>query len=491
MNRINYLYLVVITTFLGNFTLSAQQKQIYNKAIIATRHLLEQKGDSLLIDIEFNLDSIDLSSGRSLTLTPVLSGEEETLALSSLLLNGRNRHKVYVRDVSLRQVNPEDYYAVIKMTGKKSKSVRYRQSLLFAPWMRTAKLTLAEDLCGCGGHTAESSLDELFAVTVPAIPVVPATPVKYEPQFMYSYIIPAPEKLKRRTELHDVYLNFPVNKIVIYPDYMNNQTELAKAEEMILKMNSDRNLHIQEVVIRGYASPEGSIPSNFRLSEGRAAALKNYLLPRVKDLKLPMRSESGGEDWEGTIKLLENDSFAGRDELLQAIRNGNRSDAAEQSLRSTGGGEPYVYMLKEIYPKVRRVLCSVDYTAREFTVEEGRSLIHTHPEQLSLLEMYQVADSYSDYSPEFLEAFRIAERLFPTNEAAILNAAVVALIDGDMQKAQTNLQKVTTQDAVYLNTKGILYMNQGNKAEAESYFRQAIEKGSEAARHNLSELDKK
>lgn len=488
MNTIKYLYLVIIAIVLGTTSLSAQQKQIYNDGILINCHSLEQKGDSLIIDLDINLDSLELSSGRSLTLTPLVEGDGETLALSSILLNGRNRHKVYVRDLSLDKISSDAHYAVVKMTGKQSKIVHYRQSVLFIPWMASARLALAEDLCGCGGHTAESSLDELFAVTPAALP---APPAEYQPQFMYSYVIPVPEKLKRRTELHDVYLNFPVNKVVIYPEYMNNQTELAKTEEMIEKINSDKNLHIQEVVIRGYASPEGSVPSNFRLSEGRAAALKNYLVPRIKGEKLPIRSESGGEDWKGTIKLVEKTDFPGRDALLQNILNGNRSDAAEQALRTIEGGTPYAFMLKEIYPKVRRVVCSVDYTVREFTVEEGRILIHTHPEQLSLLEMYEVANSYPENSDEFIQAMQIAALTYPNDNTALQNAATVSLVTGQTQDAESFLNRVQPSGSAYENTLGILQMLKNNFPEASKHFQKAQEAGSEAALHNLKELHKK
>lgn len=480
-----FLYIIGIVLPATVQTVNARQMQVPTDGITVTCPQIKQEGDSLSVSLQLNISELDLPSVRSLTITPVLTEGTKEKALPPILLNGANRHKVYRRNVSLGAETPEDYYTVIKVSRKGNSPIDYRESVAFEPWMATAQCYLVKDYCGCGGYSEQQTKEALAAVPV-------LTPVKpYEPQPMYCYAEPEKEIRKNRTELKDVYLNFPVNKTVIYPDYMNNRTELEKAQEMIENINSDRNLTILKITYRGYASPEGSVPSNCRLSEGRAAALKNYLIPRLKNNKLPMFSESGCEDWDGTIELLQKTDFEGRDLLLEAIRSCDRSDAAEMRLRTLQGGAPYASMLKEVYPKVRRVVCSVDYTVREFTVEEGRSLINERPGLLSLYEMYRVACSYPANSPEFLNTLRIAAKVYPHNETALLNEAVAALREGNDEKAAANLQKVTNRDSVvYLNAQGILLMHRGLKEEARACFETAARQDSEAARHNLSELEK-
>lgn len=473
----------------------AQQPQILNDGIIIDRQEIKQKNDSLSISMLLNISELTLPSVRSLTLTPILTDGKTEKALLPILLNGSNRHKVYRRHVVLGHELPETYYIVSKVGRKNKRPINYNKNIVFEPWMASAKLYLIEDYCGCGGYSELQNRELLHAT--PALMPVKANELMitdivkpYESQFMYCYSEPTREMQKKRTELKDVYLNFPVNQIVIYPDYMNNRTELERTQDMIEKINSDKNLTIQKITYRGYASPEGSVASNCRLSEGRAAALKNYLTPRLHNNRLPMFSESGCEDWEGTIDLLTKSNITGRDLLLEAIRKCDRSDAAEMRLRTLDGGTPYAAMLSEIYPKVRRVVCSVDFTVREFTVEEGRRLINSHPELLSQYEMYQIACSYPANSPEFLNALRIAEQQFPQDETALLNGAMVALREGKDEKAAGTLQNIKNHNVVYLNAKGILLMRQDQKAEAKACFEKAIEKNSEAARHNLSELEK-
>lgn len=474
--------IILVLLGLGE-AVTAQQVQTLKDGITVNHQEIKQKDDSLSVSLQLDINELQLSSVRSLTLTPVLTNGETEKALTPVLLNGANRHKVYRRHVSLGAESSESYYAVRKVR-KNNEPVIYREAVAFEPWMAAAKLNLIEDYCGCGGYAEAQEREVLNAAPI----LLPTA--AYEPQLMFCYAEPMQEVQKKRTELKDVYLNFPVNKVVIYPDYMNNRSELEKTREMIEKINSDRNLTIQRITFRGYASPEGSVASNCRLSEGRAAALKNYLTPRLHNNQLPMFSESGCEDWDGTIALLEKSDMPGRDLLLEAIRKCDRSDAAEMRLRTLKGGAPYATLLRDIYPKVRRVVCSVDFTVREFTVEEGRSLITTHPELLSQYEMYRVACSYPANSPEFLNALRMAEQTFPQDETALLNGAMVALREGNNEKAAANLQKVNTRNVIYLNAKGILLMRQGQKEEAKACFEKALQQGSEAARQNLSELEK-
>ena len=55
------------------------------------------------------------------------------------------------------------------------------------------------------------------------------------------------------------------------------------------------------------------------------------------------------------------------------------------------------------------------------------------PQNLSLNEMYLVANTYSNGSREFINVFETAVRLFPEDDVAKLNAAIAALSRGDVE----------------------------------------------------------
>lgn len=491
-------FLSVIACLLSGLTAGAQPQKapkepqaIYGGLLTILRdEAAPGADDSLRVNFTLQTKGLEMPSVRSLTLTPLVAGKKDTLRLAPILLNGRNRHQVYRRERALGMGLDTDYYAVLKAAGGAEQTVAYRQTLPFEPWMNEARLVMEEDLCGCGGHSAEIAREPLFALAEETPAPVPAAPF----EAAYAYLQPAPEAVKNRTELKDLYLHFPVNRTTIDSGYMHNPRELAAARELVERIRADRNLSIREIGIRGYASPEGSVAGNRRLSEGRAAALKNYLVERLGDRSLSFHSEGGGEDWEGVIEALRAQPVTGGEELLAALAASDRSDASEQALRRIGGGAPYREMAEKIYPKVRRVVCSVQYTARAFTLRESREIIRRHPEQLSLYEMWQVAESYPENSEAFKETIRIAARTFPENETALVNAANVALAEGNCEQAADYLGRIrstpeTSQPAAaHENAAGLLALCRGDRAQAILHFRQAAGAGSESARTNLAQL---
>ena len=78
----------------------------------------------------------------------------------------------------------------------------------------------------------------------------------------------------------------------------------------------------------------------------------------------------------------------------------------------------YRYILDNIYPRLRHSDYTVTYTVRPFSIEEAKEILKTKPQQLSLQEMFLVAQTYEPGSPEFNEVFDIAVRLFPDDETA-------------------------------------------------------------------------
>ncbi|MCE8606740.1 OmpA family protein, partial [Bacteroides fragilis] len=61
----------------------------------------------------------------------------------------------------------------------------------------------------------------------------------------------------------------------------------------------DKEAAITSIIVKGFASLEGSSALNLKLSGSRAEALKRYLTSHYSIDTQLIRSESGGEDWEG------------------------------------------------------------------------------------------------------------------------------------------------------------------------------------------------
>lgn len=234
-----------------------------------------------------------------------------------------------------------------------------------------------------------------------------------------------------------------MNKTNIYPDYRNNPLELWKIRATIDSVRTDPYATITEVSIKGYASPEGSYSNNARLAQGRAATLSEYVrnLYHFDGVRFTVMSEP--EDWQGLEERIAVSVLPDKEELLAIIRNPRLADPdeREQVLKRLNKGEPYRYLLQNIYPALRHSDYVVKYTIRNFTVEEAKVLLYTDPRQLSLDEMYRVAKTYETGSKEFNAVFEISVRLYSDDPVSNLNAANTALLRKDPVAAAGYLQK--------------------------------------------------
>ena len=123
----------------------------------------------------------------------------------------------------------------------------------------------------------------------------------------------------------------------------------------------------------GYASVEGSIAFNMRLSAERTEALLSYIEKRTGVLlggREDVLCEGMGVDWEGFETLLEDgEQFPYSERALSIVRNtpqwilrdGRVVGGRKKSLMDLNGGRTFNYMMDNLFPQLRRVDVVVSY----------------------------------------------------------------------------------------------------------------------------------
>lgn len=470
--KLIYLVLCLIAT------LPVSAQKFYNDAITISNASLWQQGESLYINMQMDMRNVNIGSDRMLTLTPILIGpNNNNVVLPDIIINGHRRQKVYLRALALDKTNK------LELPYNKNEILNYTQVIPYQPWMENAYLNLEENLCGCAGHQ-EVVAQELIlnGVSTEAKRLAALQP-------MPAYIQPKAEIVKARSEQYEAHLDFPVSKAVILPNFMNNQTELLNIRSMFNKIQNDKKLTVTGIYIEGFASPEGPLKLNEQLSQSRAAALKEYLSVHEQIPAKLYHVSFGGENWDGLVKALENSTLKDKETFLNIIKNTSDINRRKEEIRRVGGGAPYQVMLKELYPGLRKVNCRIDYTIANFKVDEGREIIKTQPQYLSLNEMYLVANTYPKGSNDFINVFDIAVRMYPEDAVANLNAAAVALSKKDLPGARKYLDKSDKQTAEYANNNGIYLLLSGQPEQAIIEFTKAAQSGNEAGKANLEAIE--
>lgn len=290
-------------------------------------------------------------------------------------------------------------------------------------------------------------------------------------------ILPEAEIVKERRLSGRAFLDFPVNETVIYPYYRNNQNELRRIQATMDSAMFDKSITITRISLHGYASPESPYSNNTRLAMGRTEALKNYLLQRYGLDPRVFVTDYTPEDWDNLRGFLENthgrrvkgdfwyDSkfyietpeppayvWRHRAELLDVINRAMDPDEKEILLKQVGDGKPYAWLYKHVYPGLRHTDYIIEYKVEPYTSEDGRKLIYTHPEAMSLREMCLVAQSYNEGEDGWVDALLIAARRYPYDKTANLNAACACVKVGRLKDAKQYLKKAGYgSEATYLN----------------------------------------
>lgn len=429
----------------------------------------ERSENNLFVSMQIDLSSLKLKSDREITYLPVLSYEDTVLELPRVVVAGRNRHILHRRHNDLPN-NARLY--------RPGKNIAYSAVIPYEQWMETATLSLSEDECGCGFKPVSSQRYD--------IAILDFTPKVFSPS--YAFITPVAELVKTREARGSAYIDFPVNRTEIRPDYRRNPEELQKIRHTIDILRGDTDTRIVSVSIEGFASPEGPYTNNERLAKGRTSALADYVRGLYTFDSSIMKSTWVAEDWNGLRRYVESSDIANKTDILAIIDMENLApDAREWKLKSTYP-EQYRFLLENVYPGLRHSDYVVEYVIRSYTdVEEIKSVMKRAPQKLSLHEMNVVAQSLEPGSDEYCEVFEVAVRMYPDDPVANLNAANIALGRDELDRAAGYLSKAgNVPEAIY--ARGILAAKRGDYAEAIRLFDEATKLGVTQALEAVNQL---
>ena len=428
---------------------------------------IRKQRDSVVIRMNLNLSGMEVGRNRSIVVTPLFYAEGEEEWLPAIEVMGRTRYLYYQRnEESLYADSP---YTIIKKDKNATQQVGYQVSVPYRKWMDRASLVVAEDTCQCGEVSKGNSI------------LLAQADLVFTPRL--AYISPQAETRKARALSGEAYLDFPVNKTVIYPEYRRNTAELAKIRATIDTIRTDKDFSITRISLKGYASPEGRYAANVRLSEGRTDALKDYLMSEYGFEASLFRTNAGAENWEGLRKYVAQSGLADKEAILAIIDSEEEPDAKEQRIRREHAAS-YRILLQDCYPALRRTDYTVDYVIRGFNVEEAKEVIKTRPQNLSLQEMFAVAQTYQPGSEEFNYVFDVAVRLYPADPIANLNAANALLERKEAAQALKFLDKAGDTPQAD-NARGVAMILLERYDEAEQYLHRAARAGVSEASENL------
>lgn len=437
---------------------------------------ITRNGRYMTVDMLLDMSKLKVDGNRAVLLTPRIVNGNDSIDLPAVGVYGRRRYYTYIRngESMLSGADEKTFKA-----SKKPDTLPYRADVDYENWMDGAMLTLEREEYGC----CNTMLGEQYAML--GRYDAPAEAMAFFPELVY--VQPKAEMTKSRALEGSAFIDFPVNRTEIHPDYRRNTVELGKIQATIDSVRNDRDVTITQVWLKGFASPESPYSHNRDLAIGRTAALKNYIQQLYKFGDGIIATDYEPEDWAGLRRFVEQNNINHKAEILALIDSDREPDNKEWKIKSTYP-EEYRFMLQNYYPALRHTDYRIAYNIRGYNdVDEIKRILATSPQKLSLNEFYLVAQEYEPGTDEFTDVFETAVRMFPTDETANLNAANAAIRRDDFAAAERYLAKAgDSAEADY--ARGSLAIRKGDLDTARAWLGKAKAKGLTQAETTLNEL---
>lgn len=432
---------------------------------------LEETDTRILVSFDIDTEAFPLKANKEITVTPLLIAGTDTVRLAPVTIAGRTRYFQHrrARDIKaparlLRDDDTFHYTAITDLTGYDGE-------------IRLVAEGVAAGCCG----TPTASLPPLTLASAGNDYVeIEAGPELLTDAEMI-YVAPKKELIKTRKLSGKAYIDFPVNKIEIYPDYRHNPAELAAIRATIDKIRSDKDVRITSISFKGYASPEGPYENNVRLAKGRTMALMDYVKGLYSFPESVLRCAWEPEDWDGlTARLLDLD-IPNKEAIYDIIINQALTYDQKDLAIKTRYPQQYAYLLREVYPALRHSDYLVEFTVKNYIdVTEIAEVYATNPSKLSQDEIFLYAQTFDRNSRDYRDVIATAVNLFPEDPDANLNAAVAALDEGDLDRAEGYIAKAGTS-ATAMYTAGVIAARRGDTDKAISLLRKAEQGGMDEA----------
>ncbi len=291
------------------------------------------------------------------------------------------------------------------------------------------------------------------------------------------------EKVTRVSESANIYFEYMRHNI-------NWRLPLNRKDESVEKIDRltefiKKGWEIESVEVNAWASPEGEVAFNEKLSENRAKAVQDYTRSLFRRLERETRTEfprpeikvtAKGEDFEGFMKVLNASDLQDK----QAIANIVNSQLAPAERERRIKDMTVIYgEIEKLLEPLRRGEIVINAFEPKKTDEEIATLSTSNPSELDVKELLYAATLTQDDQTK-LAIYRSAQQLFPQDYRGFNNAAYIHLKKGDIDAAAADLEKanqLAPNNGHVLNNLGVVAAHKGDKENAQSYFEAAQGQG--------------
>lgn len=262
-----------------------------------------------------------------------------------------------------------------------------------------------------------------------------------------------------------------INRSDIRPSELRAEDIQALKDYITMVMDNDR-MEVKGLTASSYASPDGPLSFNEKLSEQRGTAADKYLdkeYGNIQDLSELLSSKTTAEDWDGFKTLVQESSMEDKELILRVLSMYQDPNVREQEIKNMSAA--YETLAEDILPQLRRSKFVVDVDLIGLSDDEILAAIKSDPSVLSLEQLLYAATLTNDPS-EMLTYYKMAAEKDPKCLRAWNNIGWAYLQMDKPDEAMEALEKAKAikNDDTVKNNMGFVELLKGNYAAAAEYF---------------------
>lgn len=465
----NTFFLALVDTLAdGERVMALQIEQV---TVVAKMRSIPERNGRVVLDFIVTLPKQLLGKSRSVVITPILHKPDESVALEDLMIRGGRfsllqerdywQYETYVerfrpdtvgREAAFNRFvkfpYPEDVRLDSLVEGRSTVTYYYSQAVKTDETSKKMLVTLQ---------------GQVLAVDDSAYRLPPSDTLSYVVSSMLSFVDTMPRyRIKVIDKFVTVedrnYIQFFVGDTRVVDTLGDNRRQLDKITGLMRQIVEQQEFYVDTITLTAASSPEGAYAFNDRLSQGRAAALKRYLVRRYgRSIDTMLTVRWVAEDWaELTNRIRTDREIGNRDAILELIVEEKNPDRREQAIRQQFSKE-YAYIRSVIYPQLRAV--NFRYSLRR----KGMVKDTIHTTEL---------DTAYARGVELLQKRKYAKALYILNDYNDRNT-VVAHLSLDHNERAMELLATMPKNAVTEYLRAIACSRLGRKAEGREHFLEA------------------
>ncbi len=278
-------------------------------------------------------------------------------------------------------------------------------------------------------------------------------------------------------------IHFAIQQAIIKSKELK-QEDIKALQDYINEVNNNDRKEFKGISLSAYASPDGGLDLNTKLAQNRAKSTEKYLkkeLKKVKDAsKEGFVSESTtAEDWDGFKQLLESSDITDKDLILRVLSMYSDPDVREKEIKNIS--KAYLQLADKILPQLRRSKLNVNVNLIGYSDDEITKIFNEKPDSLNVEEMLYAATLTNDNNQK-AKVYQQVTKTYPNDWRGFndLGYAYVKLnkID-DAKKAFQDAKKLDESNPIIINNCGVIALMKGEIDKAEEKFKAASGAGSE------------